>query len=139
MTSQETRDKVLVWHKRGYSATEAARQLGLPLEEVRAIIREGDGRPKPPRKVEFIEPPYRWAHRRHELPAYRPNDGRRAVTSQETRDKVLVWHKRGYSATEAARQLGLPLEEVRAIIREGDGRPKPPRKVEFIEPPLFEQ
>lgn len=38
-----------------------------------------------------------------------------------------------------ARQLGLPLEEVRAIIREGDGRPKPPRKVEFIEPPLFEQ
>lgn len=34
--------------------------------------------------------------------------------------------------------IGLPLEEVRAIIREGDGRPKPPRKVEFIEPPLFE-
>lgn len=54
------------------------------------------------------------------------------MTSQETRDKVLVWHKRGYSATETARQLGLPLEEVRAIIREGDGRPKPPRKVEFI-------
>ena len=44
------------------------------------------------------------------------------MTSQETRDKVLVWHKRGYSATETARQLGLP-----------------PRKVEFIEPPLFEQ
>lgn len=61
------------------------------------------------------------------------------MTSQKTRDKVLVWHKRGYSATETARQLGLPLEEVRAIIREGDGRPKPPRKVEFIEPPLFEQ
>lgn len=37
-----------------------------------------------------------------------------------------------------ARQLGLPLEAVRAIIRNGDGRPKPPRKVEFIEPPLFE-
>lgn len=61
------------------------------------------------------------------------------MTSQETRYKVLVWHKRGYSATETARQLGLPLEEVRAIIRECDGRPKPPRKVEFIEPPLFEQ
>lgn len=45
---------------------------------------------------------------------------------------------RGYSATETARQLGLPLEAVRAIIRNGDGRPKPPRKVEFIEPPLFE-
>ena len=28
---------------------------------------------------------------------------------------------------------------VRAIIREGDGRPKPPCKVEFIEPPLFEE
>lgn len=35
--------------------------------------------------------------------------------------------------------IGLPLEEVRAIIREGDGRPKPPCKVEFIEPPLFEE
>ena len=54
------------------------------------------------------------------------------MTSQTIRDKVLVWHARGYSATETARQLGLPLEEVRAIIREGDGRPKPPRKVEFI-------
>ena len=31
------------------------------------------------------------------------------------------------------------MEEVRAIIREGDGRLKPPCKVEFIEPPLFEE
>lgn len=31
MTSQTIRDKVLVWHARGYSATETARQLGLPL------------------------------------------------------------------------------------------------------------
>lgn len=31
------------------------------------------------------------------------------------------------------------MEEVRAVIREGDGRPKPPCKVEFIEPPLFEE
>lgn len=61
------------------------------------------------------------------------------MTSQTTRDKVLVWHKRGYSATETARQLGLPLEEVRAIIREGDGTPRPPAKVKFIEPPLFEE
>jgi len=60
------------------------------------------------------------------------------MTSQAIRDKVLVWHERGYSATEIARQLGLPLEAVRAIIRNGDGRPKPPRKVEFLEPPLFE-
>lgn len=52
---------------------------------------------------------------------------------------MLAWHGRGYSATDTARQLGLPLEEVRAIIREGDGRPKPPCKVEFIEPPLFEE
>ena len=61
------------------------------------------------------------------------------VTSQAIRDKVLAWHGRGYGATDTARQLGLPLEEVRAIIREGDGRPKPPCKVEFIEPPLFEE
>ena len=58
------------------------------------------------------------------------------MTSQAIRDKVLAWHGRGYGATDTARQLGLPLEEVRAIIREGDGRPKPPCKVEFIEPPL---
>ena len=61
------------------------------------------------------------------------------MTSQAIRDKVLAWHGRGYGATDTARQLGLPLEEVRAIIREGDGRPKPPCKVEFIEPPLFEE
>lgn len=46
---------------------------------------------------------------------------------------------RGYGATDTVRQLGLPLEEVRVIIREGDGRLKPPCKVEFIEPPLFEE
>lgn len=61
------------------------------------------------------------------------------MTSQAIRDKVLAWHGRGYGATDTARQLGLPLEEVRAIIREGDGRPKPPCKVEFIEPPQFEE
>ena len=61
------------------------------------------------------------------------------MTSQAIRDKVLAWHGRGYGATDTARPLGLPLEEVRAIIREGDGRPKPPCKVEFIEPPLFEE
>ena len=60
------------------------------------------------------------------------------MTSQAIRDKVLAWHGRGYGATDTVRQLGLPLEEVRAIIR-GDGRPKPPCKVEFIEPPLFEE
>ena len=44
------------------------------------------------------------------------------MTSQAIRDKVLAWHGRGYGATDTARQLGLPLEEVRAIIREGDAR-----------------
>lgn len=56
MTSQAQRGMVLKWHERGYSATETAKLLGLPLDEVRAIIREGDGTPRPPAKVEFIEP-----------------------------------------------------------------------------------
>ncbi len=60
------------------------------------------------------------------------------VTSQAIRDKVLAWHGRGYGATDTARQLGLPLEEVRAIIpRATVGRTA--MQVEFIEPPLFEE
>ncbi len=60
MTSQTTRDKVLVWHKRGYSATETARQSGLPLDEVMYAIEH----PEPPkpradvRTPEFIEPKF---------------------------------------------------------------------------------
>ncbi len=56
MTSRAKRDKVLAWHGRGYSATETAKLLGLSVEEVCAIIREGDGMPRPARRVEFIEP-----------------------------------------------------------------------------------
>lgn len=38
-----------------------------------------------------------------------------------------------------AQFMASTLSRYEAEIREGDGRPKPPRKVEFIEPPLFEQ
>lgn len=60
------------------------------------------------------------------------------MTSQAIRDKVLAWHARlrrdGYGSS-----IGSAVGGGCAIIREGDGRPKPPCKVEFIEPPLFEE
>lgn len=55
-----------------------------------------------------------------------------------TRSLILRKHAQGYSATEIARATRLPLDEVRAVIVAGDGRPRPASKVEFIPPPLFD-
>lgn len=59
------------------------------------------------------------------------------MTSQARRDMVLKWHANGLSATETARLLKIPVDEVRAIIIQGAGEPKPDMKPEFIEPPMF--
>lgn len=52
-----------------------------------------------------------------------------------TRALILRKHAQGYSATEISHALRLPLDEVRAVIIAGDGRPRPARTVEFIPPP----
>lgn len=59
------------------------------------------------------------------------------MTSQAKRDMVLKWHANGLSATETARLLQLPVDEVRAIIIQAAGVPKPDTRPEFIEPPMF--
>lgn len=59
------------------------------------------------------------------------------MVSQQMRDKVLKAHAHGYSVTEIAKWLGITIDETRAIIIHGDGRPRPTLKPEFIEPKLF--
>lgn len=67
------------------------------------------------------------------------------MTTQAKRERVLDMYRRRFTLTEISRQLNLPSDEVRAIIRNGTyHKPKPtPKpsdkyKPEFIEPPLFE-
>lgn len=59
------------------------------------------------------------------------------MVSQLMREKVLKAHARGYTPSEISKWIGLTVEEIDAIIVNGDGRPKPQTYPEFIEPKLF--
>lgn len=60
------------------------------------------------------------------------------MTSQTLKDRIVLLHRKGFSASELAKTTGLPLDEIRHIIIDDSARRRPPVRPEFIEPPLFE-